>query len=569
MTYGTFDIESEDWIKFRCLGMFDGTRFRWFRSVDAFLDELDQRKWRGWRWYAHNGGKFDFLFMMEAMLARNWKFELMERAGRIVSMKVHTRSNYFQLADSYALLPFSLQRLSDTFKPNHPKLKFEFEPGRRVTVTKDLLTYLENDCRCLFEVLSTFFQSEYVTTPQLTIASQALNTFRTQFVDCEIYRSSLEHERQFRDVYYSGGRVEVFQGLSTVWTYDVNSLFPTMMLNDLPAGRARSTTTYQRGKFGFYHVEVKQKTDFHIPPFLVKTKKPRRNFYVNAPGRFFVSSALMEHLKAEYGIGFRVLDGIYFEDRYPLCRSFVETFYDLKKNAKNDVEYLIAKLMLNSLYGKFAQSRWHESLEVYNGQKNFSLFDEHYGLVLVERSSRSRFMLPYLAAWITDTARLYHWKLMQKKPEDVMYCDTDSIYAASPFLKEYVGPEIGQLSFEGKYDGVFIAPKCYALRSSKKQKVVFKGFDTQRFSFAKMRQALLAGSPLEETKERILSFRESLKRKAGVIRSSGPFLKMVEMTKTATGLYEGRHIERSRRYGFRSFPYQFSDVSGKKITDEN
>jgi hypothetical protein len=572
MNYGTFDIEAMNWIEFGVMGCFDGDSYKHFYRIGDFLNHISQKKYNNWRWYAHNGGKYDDKFLLDPIFARKWKVKMIERSDRIISLNMITDAGVrVNIVDSYALLTASLKKLSDSFKPEHQKKEYDVSNLKKHHFhDPKLLRYLENDCRSLYEILEMFFKQEFIDQPQLTIASQALNTFRKKFLKSDMYRVRLDDELIFREQFYAGGRVEVFKGRGVVNCYDVNSLFPSVMLQPMPVGECRHTERFWPGKIGFYVVDVLATPDFYVSPYLVKTQK--RNYYLNGPGRYFLSSAMLTELKTTYGVRFKVVKGWVFDGKECLFNEYVEYFYGMKQKAKashDDVSYMLSKLFLNALYGKLGASRWRQSVEQWDGsQKAFQKFNnpiaDQYGLVLVPQESKSKFILPYLAAYITDLARLAHWKLMQRSPEKMFYCDTDSLYTAANY-DDLLSDRIGDLSFEGTWDGIFIAPKTYALKAGKQEKIKFKGFDSKEFTFRSMRDFQETSKPLSFTQERILGFRESMIRTTGIIRQRGNFLKMVNTTKTVKSEYDGRQIDDSKRFLFDSYPKRYDEiVTGKE-----
>ena len=57
-----------------------------------------------------------------------------------------------------------------------------------------------------------------------------------------------------------------------------------------------------------------------------------------------------------------------------LFSKYIDYFYNIKKNAKNEIEKEFAKLMQNGLYGKFAQKNKHLVLESYDNLKEIEVF---------------------------------------------------------------------------------------------------------------------------------------------------------------------------------------------------
>jgi hypothetical protein len=570
MNFGTFDIESEQWVKFRLCGCFDGQTYKhFFHSMD-FLDYINKKQYDRFIWYAHNGGKFDFLFFLEDIYRRGWKVKYgAQSQGRLIELTIITNTIQFYFRDSYALLDQSLKDLGDAFNIKHKKKDFKFIEGMKVNPNdKKLQSYLESDCIGLYEIISCFEQTQYIDNDiSLTIASQALKVFRKNFLDCDLQKMKLKHDQLVRKYFYAGGRVEVYKGIGRVKHYDVNSLYPSVMLNEMPCGDIIETNTYHKSKIGFYNVVLKNVPEFYISPLLYRQLDKNgsaKNYFLNGKGEYFLSSSTLNYLKEEYGINFSVNYGIYFSKREELFNEYVNTFYKIKSSySKTNPLYFVAKKMLNCLYGKFGQELWHESIEHYDGTQNeFSTLESSFvnGLVLVKKKNHSQFIMPYIASYITDLARLSHFNIMRENPKSIFYCDTDSLFTSDfKSFEKFVGKELGKVSSEGIFNGVFIAPKTYALQNKKYEVVKFKGFDSDKFTFNKIKNALLKKQKLSFTKTRPLSFKECLTRKKGIILDEGTFLKVVETTKTASLEYDRREIIPDKKFHFNTQPFERKD----------
>jgi hypothetical protein len=389
-----------------------------------------------------------------------------------------------------------------------------------------------------------------------------MNTFTNVFFKGTLERIPLEREELFRDRFYSGGRVEVYKGKGNVHSYDVNSLFPFAMLNEMPCGKAFDTRVYHKGLIGFYRCWIHNTPDFYISPLLVKRaeRSAKKLYFVNGAGEYFLSSSMIDYLRKEFALRIDILDGYVFKKKEAFLENYVNTFYAMKAKNKGNAQYYIAKFMLNSLYGKFGQSRWKESVEMYSPElSNFIEYDAQYGLVLVSRESKSKFILPYVAAYITDLARLHHFRLLNENAKSCFYCDTDSILTEKKFPASYIGKEIGKLSYSGKHEAIFLAPKTYALRQGNKTEIKFKGFNGKGFTWSNFKHALKNSNlELVETRERILTFRECLKRKKDTKLKIDTFLQLVESEKRVKSIYDKRQLIESDRYSFDSQPFTWT-----------
>ena len=570
MNFGTFDIESENWVDFRLCGCFDGQDYKLFFSKEKFLDYLNQKRYSKFVWYAHNGGKFDFLFFLENIEKRGWRINFgAQSQGRLIELTIITDCIQFYFRDSFALLDQSLETLGNAFNIKHKKKHFVFKEGMKVDAhNSKLQSYLENDCIGLYEILSCFEQSKYIDGDMsLTIASQSLKVFRNYFLECHLEKTRLRHDEMIRKYFYAGGRVEVYKCSGKVKHYDINSLYPKVMLDEMPCGEVVETNRYHKNNIGFYNVTLNNVPDFYISPLLYrhinKSGFPK-NYFVNGSGEYYLSSSMLNYLESEFAIHFKVNWGIFFTKKEELFNDYVKTFYKIKTEAKGTALYYVAKKMLNCLYGKFAQEQWHESIEYYDGtQTNFTTFESDYaaGLILVKKKNHSKFIMPYISAYITDLARLYHFKILNRNPDSIFYCDTDSLFTND--FKTYeslVGKKIGQLSSEGIFNGIFGAPKTYALQNKDYEIVKFKGFDSEQFSYAKIKNAILKNISLSFTKTRPLSFKECLNRRNGIIFDKGKFLKVVQMTKTATLDYDRRKCFPDKKLIFNTEPYQRGEL---------
>lgn len=577
--YAVFDIESCNWIDLVVIGFYDGLEYRTFTDVKKFLNYISRDKYNGFRIYAHNGGKFDFLFLLEEIMKRGVLKEMTPRNGSVIIIRVGSKKKSFTLCDSYALLPDSLKRLTHAFGVKHAKGFIDFAGGEKFSLrNKKHMAYLHDDCLGLYETLGNFFDSEFVVRPRFTIASQALNTFKEKFLDFDLRRLDLPDEDLIRTKFYSGGRVELYKGEGKgIRVYDVNSLYPYAMLSPMPCGAYKKVREYKKGLIGFYKITIDSTPNWIVSPLLVKVQLGHSehydNYYVNGKGTYFLSSATLEMLVKDYGIRFKVEYGFVFSRAEYLFNDYVECFYKIKSENKGNALYYIAKYMLNSLYGKLGQMRWTETIQFRSkGMDDFVSFDDYYGLVMVLRESKSEFILPYLACYITELARLHHFKFMREVEDDIFYCDTDSIFTTSKRLDRETKTGIGKLSYKGTYDGIFLAPKTYGLRNRSEEIVTFKGFNPKEFSYSDFQKAAKNKITLSESRERVMGFVECTriekmrdenkesKRESNIIRERGRYLKVVESTKRVVSTYNKRLIVPDSKCRFTSHPFEYDEV---------
>lgn len=559
-----FDIEATQWINFACLGFFDGQDYQVFWGIEVFLDHYLQKKYRGWNCFAHFGGKYDFRFLIPA-LVESGKYDLkfLERNSKIMSIKVICRKTRmsWKFSDSYFLLPLSLRELGKNFKIVYMKEDFDVEKCKTAKdfATPEAQSYLRNDCLGLYEILEKFSQwGLNAGVLKMTLPSQAMHIFSTQFLNEKLYPLSEDQEAFIRKTYF-GGRVEIFKmSGENLFYYDFNSLYPTVMLDDMPVGVPMFVKSYYPNRIGFYRIIADIK-GLKIPPLPVL--KDNKLFFPEGKGEFYTTSAEIELLK-KLNQEFTIIEGIVFDKKAPIFKEYVEyMFKERIKYGKGTMENLICKLLANSLYGKFGQKRDNIELIFSDNPPNGATpYDEAFGLYTVERPSRSRYILPYLASYITSLARVkLYEKFLHVGLDNVWYCDTDSIITDRVLP---TGEGLGDLKLEYEIKrGVFLQPKAYCLELARNvnndkgksinQIIRVKGMKEIKLGILDFIKALKTGqmSLINSRYYNICGFRECLTRDKSLR------INRREVFKKLNSFYDKRRIENNE-----TFPLTFSEI---------
>lgn len=589
MKIATFDIESNNWIDSKAVGFFDGSRYevfisktKWNECINQFLDFISKtQRYKGYRIYAHNLGGFDGLFLLEMFEERGWSYELIETNGNLISIRVYTGSFGFSFCDSLPLLKDSLDKLTHAFNVKHKKKILDVSKG--FEVNKKSLEYLEYDCKGLYEVLVKFMEMLSIDERELklTIASQALNEFKKmQPEESKLFTLNEHYEKDIRENFYSGGRVEVYKCKGkNLNLYDVNSLYPSVMINAMPTGKEHKTNVFKNGKIGFYCIEVLKMPEFYISPLLYKSTILKKNFFVIGKGLYYVSSTTLEYLDF-LGLKFKIKYGYYWEDSDFIFNEYIEKFFSLK--LQGGTIGLIAKYLLNALYGKFAQKRIYENIATFSNSlffsdKKYSEFEPELGLNLVkiQTESNGKFILPHLSAYITDLARLKHFQLMNEQPESIYYCDTDSIFSDTHYFDKHSSKKLGDLGYKGKYNGIFLGNKLYGLKNKNEDIVTCKGFNKKDFTYNHFEDALKemqAGNYegcLSSNREMMLKFHSAIRRKNNIKRRNGKYLVLVDVEKEVSDIYDKRKLIPSKKYVFDTLPFTQEEIKEKERSFQN
>lgn len=430
--------------------------------------------------YFHNGGKFDFFFFLKYL-----ENPLKIIHGRIVKAKI----GIHEFRDSWALFPMALS--------GYMKTKIDYQRMERKVREKhktEILSYLYDDCRYLFDLVDAFVQRFGFRLTSAGNAQRELRKLHPQF------NQSFEHDQLFRPFYF-GGRVECFEsGVVRARpgrpfkVYDVNSMYPHVMRECRhPIGRgyvrpARKTLDSEGWISGFsgkFYFAVVRGRNFGALPVRVRDNNGGLSFQ-ESYGVFHTTS---HELRLALSLRLFVVDEI--EDAWIPRQTqsfgeFVDTFGDEKAAAKKSgdkVKETLAKNVMNHSYGRF-------------GINPFDFNDYHIqiaGDVAPQNDPDKLDWVPYekndefwiwrrpvhdpddpegpshgfedvaIAASITSAARAV-LMLAVAQAQRPLYCDTDSLICEEIRNVPIDPARLGAWKFEGEGDTIALAgKKLYAL----------------------------------------------------------------------------------------------------------
>ena len=444
-------------------GLYDGKDYYEFTNTDDFVEHIKELPYDI---YAHNGGRFDWHFLLDYIEPGT---ECRVIAGRLVEVRLGKA----RLLDSYSLLPTSLSAFE--------KMDFDYnklEPDVRHQHMDEIREYLRSDCENLYRYLKEYFK-QYP--KALTLAGAAFKVWQ-RMSGVRVPRTGRGFFAEFHQYYY-GGRVECFErGVinGPLKIIDINSAYPTAMKQRHPWGNEYT-----------YHA-------FRIPSdseieraFLIVDGVSHGAFPVrqddggirfpHTEGRFYVTGH--EYVAAIETGTFELKSPVVstvFHDSIDFSE-YVDHFYELKLRAEREGDKngrLFAKLFLNSLYGKFASNPsqykrwiidewdsmtkerdrdgWEIGVDVGESKRLFSKPLE---------DDRQTYYNVATAASITGWVRAFMLRSL-REVERPVYCDTDSIICADTGSLK-LGDGLGEWDLEGVADRVSIAgKKMYCARMS-------------------------------------------------------------------------------------------------------
>ncbi len=287
--------------------------------------------------YTHNGGNFDFYFMLDFIDRGSAPFIINGRLAKLFMQGQEYR-------DSYALIPVALA--------TYQKTEIDYENFKRPIRDKyksDILSYQRDDCFFLYDLVT---EAHTMFGDKLTMASIALPMLRS-FHGFEAMRESVDADMR---PYYFGGRCECFEvgELKGDWKiYDVNSMYPHVMADCLHPISSQP-------RFGD---RIDDRTDFAFIRAFSDGALPVRgeNGSLSFPtgnGDYYAS---IHEINAGLETGTlrisKVYRTVHFDQKTSFA-NFVNHFYNMRLEAKakgDKIRLLYYKLVLNSSYGKLAQ----------------------------------------------------------------------------------------------------------------------------------------------------------------------------------------------------------------------
>lgn len=363
------------------------------------------------RIYAHNGGRFDALFIPSWLQRHSDKFlfEISGPESRIQQLTVwrrgaDKRKESYVFLDSVANLQMSLKAAGKTFLgKDEGKIDIDLDLHESNPAWK---VYNRRDCEVLYNVIETFNTRIIALGGDvgITAPATAMSLFRHKYLKyavrrnkhfkaCEEGRVPPEIDddgnvlecrgclhRFVREAYY-GGRTEIFMEEATdVRYFDINSSYPRSMMDPMPTGKATEIGPNQvlsvyramrKRKIGFMECEVEIPPDCVIPPLPVRLPNklifPRTLSDEEAvalgmtPGSQVLRGVwdwdelcLLEHPRVKGRIT-KVIRSVWFEQS-TMFVDMVDSLYGMRQQAKKDKDLgldFLTKLMMNATYGKF------------------------------------------------------------------------------------------------------------------------------------------------------------------------------------------------------------------------
>jgi len=484
----TFDIETiykNNTLIPYLYSMYDGkNKYSWFtNSPKSLFNKLLQPKYYGYSVYAHNLSRFDIIFIFKyiASLKNEFKITPIIKDGNIISLTIEKGNNIkIIFKDSYLILPSGLAKLTKTFNVDTPKglepillptwnssleaKQYEQSSIDHYNKTIEIITnfnewkykvqkYCETDCISLYDVLIKFRElifinwkldiENYPTTPSLAFA-----IYRKCYLKNNLIPISEGKVFDFIRKSFTGGSTDMFKPFGkNIRCYDVNSLYPYIMKTSLfPVGIIRKfigdiTILDKNDYYWFGDCDISTKKDLYQPylQLHVDTKNGMRTISPNGSFNMILNSPEYFNSIKDYNI--KINHG-YFFNSDNIFYNFVNDLYNLRlKYPKTDPMNMTCKLIMNSLYGRFAMKPIYTDQMFVNKNQLIKLIEKYEIIDLIDLKNNDffcSFINPNnfdkdlkisigIASAVTAYSRVYMSKFKNNNNYNLYYTDTDSI----------------------------------------------------------------------------------------------------------------------------------------------
>lgn len=196
------------------------------------------------------------------------------------------------------------------------------------------------------------------------------------------------------------------------------------------------------------------------------------NYVVNMPGPqiFYMTEMDFVNVREKYEIyECDILDCYVCETQKGVFKKYVDKWFKVKHDAQNKVEKKVAKLMINSLSGKFAQYVNDKFYIPFVNDKTGTIAYSAEDVQTAENPDDSENLsindkyIPVAAA-ITSYGRC-EISTVASDNIDILYGgDTDSVFVRDMPVGVKIGDELGEYKIEHEFDAsIFVGKKTYAI----------------------------------------------------------------------------------------------------------
>lgn len=433
--------------------------------------------------------KFDFSYIQFFCLKNNIPIKILEKKGTIYNAKMGKA----QFRDTLNLFPnMTLQDIGENYCSRYKKTSIDYDVDYNHKANLTEIEYCINDCLVLQEGYNNFianmrnileenraFKAAEKADKKMTVAGIAFEAFK-ELSDFDILcpKTTLGEFNAFVKAYKGGYVFSKNLGiLSNVKMLDCNSMYPYIYSTiPMPIGSPiKCKSLYEAQKYKFYIVDLMIKfelKDGYIPIIGGGIGKYGGTEYLSSSNGEWMNVTVCNYdfdLICEfYNCDYIVNWACGFESKTGMFKDYCDIFISEKKKSKG-VRRLLAKVLLNSPYGKTAMNGLNEVKDYFIKEQfdeNLNCFVQTVAGELIGYTLNEE-IFQYIPIAIAITAGARHHLLKTAQHIGfwrVIYMDTDSIKFFGDIPDDlWIDPdELGAWKCEGQ-PVLFktIAPKKY------------------------------------------------------------------------------------------------------------
>jgi hypothetical protein len=457
-------------------------------TIDEFIDRIS---FENSVTYFHNL-KFDAMFLIDWLLRNDFfhvnvntnsigpeSFQtLISDMGKFYSMTVKwANGNVTEFRDSLKKLPMTVARIAKSFDLEESKGEIDYEKTRPIgyVMTEEERDYIRRDVSIVAHAMREVVNAGM---KKLTVASDSLNEFK-RIVTKDRFKNLFPvftegMDKEIRRAYRGGftWRNPRFGGFVTRsgLVLDVNSLYPSVMKNRiLPYGEPEFEDGYvevdKYKPLAIFSVtftatlkpnhipciQIKGSSLFHETEYLTEIVEPVTLMVTNVDWDLYNDHYDIQVLAYGGGWKFHAVAGMFDE--------YIEKWAAIKESESGGKRE-IAKLHLNSLYGKFASNP--------NVTSKYPVLRDNVVRLVRGNDETRPPVYTAVGVFITSYARELTIRSAQQNFDVFAYADTDSLHLLTndiPNNIEIHPTKMGAWKHEYYFDAAFyIRAKAYLER---------------------------------------------------------------------------------------------------------
>lgn len=573
-----------------------------FKShAESLSDNTLRKKGRFRNIFIHNL-TFDIRFLMKEALEReDFSMNYIASSAKDLVVELNVFLYYdkkgkaiyykFRCIDSFQFTLCSQEILEQNILGKVVK-RTDIKVGIDKSLTyRDYIERVESDVKGLYLALKGYFQMIYElfgvnvnSAKTISLSRLTLKAFLIKFLPQKVFNPFLKYDSEKRHyvieneevllrIYasYFGGRTELFRRgiFENVISYDINSLYPSVFQYAYPMGKFWLKEIRSIGELEYYLYHYEGFLDgeifehySRIPIIPCKGKQNKTLFAYGLKRGVFTFPEIryalsLELLKINFPCRLILFaKGNFFNGFGSWCFKQRRKF----QSKKSPFEYPL-KIMMNSLYGKFGQKLKQRGMLILDrkqrkdfylgmlpeefltrGEKLIEI--REYGdntVFYFEKTSIKPYSMPHIASYVCAYARLRLHKAMRENYDNLLYCDTDSIWLNGEPKNISISDDLGDWKKEYiTRKACFVALKYYAYETIEGElKMRIKGVSNEMLKKAKFKN-------VDDFYSRSIGFQfvesERYNKIRSSLRSKGTVLSYGIRKKKLSGKYDKRNL---------------------------